>query len=766
MLISPPFLPTRTADESEDGWLDRCMAGGAPGAGAFPVSFNLGWHGGMHLKAPRDGASFEPVRAIADGTVVFRRDPSSPPAGTLPEDHAQAYNGGWTDNGVVVIRHDTEIGEGTDASVTFFSIYMHLNAIDAAVSTTVRGGRIFRKAEIGQAGQIYGGADRRIHFEIVCNDDNLTKLVGRASGERSLDSDGRTDSVYGTMYVLLPAGTHVFAEEPLPNSAAAMIRPAPSPGHPHPTPVAVRAIHATAADIVIALRAAGGEGVVGQRGSVFVQTCRPDGSTIGAEIEEANGEYDFYTRAKAISESYPAGGRPAASAVYELLRFGRVIGPDALVPADVPCWRQIRHDGFGVGWANLNASGLRKFSDADFPQWRRWRLIDDSADQDSRCDSAVIRGWLNSGRDGLIRPHEASRRLADDDVAPKLARAICKFATEWDISRVDAQWAWLKTETPENPRPLSEEDFGRLRAHLNALQFWPGGTGLPVPHWHFQPKEFVRQFRKCGWLAAHEMTQLPPRRYGARGALTAIPWATAEHRFAGYTTDLNRAMRKYGIESATRQTHFLAQTYIETAMWATVEEYGRAHQQRRRDGTPYWPARMMEFYGPFYGRGAMQLTWAGNYEAYGAYRALPPVAAAYTYSDSRITQTSMHHFADPGSGNAPRRWAPRYDPGNIASNAFNACDSAGHYWVSKAIGGSRHNINRVCDDGVTTNAVGRVSVLVNGGGYGFAERQAYGPYIDRFRSDRTESNTDSAFVVAYGTRRHNVYVDFTPQRPR
>ena len=654
MLISPPFLPARAIDESEDEWIDRCMAGGVPGEGAFPVSFNLAWHGGMHLKAPRDGASFEPVRAIADGTVVFRRDPSPPPAGPLPEDHPQTYNGGWTDNGVVVIRHETEIGEGANAIVTFFSIYMHLNAIDAAVSTTVRGGRIFRKAEIGHAGQIYGSSDRLIHFEIVCNDDNVTKLVGRSGGDLPLDADGRTDSVYGKMYVILPAGTHVFSERPLPNSAAAMIRPAPSTGQPHSSPVAMRAVHATQADTVIGLRTAGGEGLVGHRGSVFMQTYRPDGSTIGAEVEDVDGEYNFYSRAVAISDSYPAAARPAASAVYELLRFGRVIGPDALAPADVPDWRQIRHDGFGEGWVNLNAAGLRKFSDADFPHWQRWRLIDDSADQDGRCDSAVIRGWLNSDRDGVVRPHDASRLLADEDVAPKLARAICKFTTEWDASRVDAQWGWLKTETIENPRPLSEEDFGRLRAHLGTLQFWPGGTGLPAGHWHFQPTEFIRQVRKCGWFTADELVQLLPGDHPLnfrqmRSRLTAGFSNRRQTLPAGMQVELNRVCRKYVLEGNLRRAHFWGQIAQESDQLQTVREYGGGTNYEGRadlgNTIPGDGAR-------FLGRGVIQVTGRSNYARYGAYRGI-----TFTTSQGALI---------------------------LESDAFAACDASTYYWVAEA----------------------------------------------------------------------------------
>ena len=462
------------------------------------------------------------------------------------------------------------------------------------------------------------------------------------------------------MYVLLPAGTHVFAEEPLPNSAAAMIRPASSPGHPHPTPVAVRAVHATAADIVIALRAAGGEGLVGHRGSVFVQTCRPDGSTIGAEIEEANGEYDFYTRAKAISESYPAGGRPAASAVYELLRFGRVIGPDALVPADVPCWRQIRHDGFGVGWANLNASGLRKFSDADFPQWRRWRLIDDSADQDSRCDSAVIRGWLDSDGDGTVRPHEASRRLADDEVATRLARAICKFSTEWDASRMNAQWGWLKTVTDENPRALSDEDFDRLRAHLNALQFWPGGTGLPPVHWHFQPREFVEHFKKCGWLTADELVQLLPGDHPLsfsqmRRRLTVGVSGTTQTLPGGMGIALNLVCRKYVLESAIRRAHFWGQVAQETDQLQTVREYasGLAYENRPDLGNTVKGDGVR-----FRGRGVIQMTGRGNYARYGVYR-----GSTFTTEPNNLL---------------------------LQTEAYAACDASTFYWVAES---TRDRIN-------------------------------------------------------------------------
>ena len=71
MLISPPFLPDRRADESDAAFVACAMAGDEPGRGAWPVSFNLGWHGGLHLTAPSDASGRSPVRAIADGVIKF-----------------------------------------------------------------------------------------------------------------------------------------------------------------------------------------------------------------------------------------------------------------------------------------------------------------------------------------------------------------------------------------------------------------------------------------------------------------------------------------------------------------------------------------------------------------------------------------------------------------------------------------------------------------------------------------------------------------------
>ncbi len=741
MLISPPFLLAHNANETDSDWIDRCMDGGDPGNGAFPVSFNLGWHGGMHLTAPMNGNQSEPVRAIADGEVVFLRQPTAQPAGTLPPAHPQAYNG-WTDNGVIVIRHSTEIGEGANAAVTFFSITMHLSEIDPAIR---QGRAVYRKARLGVAGQIYGDLQRKIHFEIVCDEANLTRLVGRAAGDLPLNADGRTDAVYGEMYFHLPAGTELFGQQPMANNAEAMQLVQPprargAPETPAPRALPLQAVHTTAEALLVGLRHAGGEGADGNRGDAYLTTYRLDGTALGQALEENDAEYNLYSSATAISEAYPAAGRPAPSAVYELLRFGRVIGPDALNPVTVPHWRQVRYPG-GQGWVNLNADGVHKFSDADVPHWKQWRLIDDAVGQDSRCDSAEIRGWVDTNGDGQISPSEATTRLGQASLAPKLARAICKFPTEWDAATIDARWSWLKTSTPENPQPLSDEDFELLRAHITALAFWPGGMGINAHHWHWQPREFVRQFRKCGWLSAGELERIYANTQYPVAALAQLNTTPAGVRET-YRIHVNRITSKYFVGSPKRRIHFFAQGAVESMCLALMIEGSAAFTRNplhasfasEVDGYYNPPAGGYLDYlngrlgniepgdGPtFRGRGMKQLTGRENYSKYWVYR-------GWLSKDS---------FVSPWWNPARPDRAPLIpNPQLLSINEYNAIDAGGWYWQAGAASNRFRTINTVIDAGDIANAsVIRVTEAINGGRNGLAERIAHTDRIAPILSD-------------------------------
>jgi predicted chitinase len=411
---------------------------------------------------------------------------------------------------------------------------------------------------------------------------------------------------------------------------------------------------------------------------------------------------------------------------------------------------------------------VRKFSDADFPHWdETTTLVDGSGSADSRCTDRGVLELLDRNADWDIPPDEATQSLNDPDRQRRLSRKIVKHRSEWDIADFDARYGWLKTD----PRiRMSDPDFERLRAHATALSFWAAaGLGIDATHWHFHPRFFIQRFRRCGWFSLDELAQLVPRRpTGAANRATDIAFAAAQNRVRPRLLDVNRVFRKYNILDIKRQTQFLAQVYIETGIWRFLREGGRGN--RLANGNFVSPAA--EFYAAFYGRGIMQLTWAGNYELYGNYRRFPNVPPTHVYADQdgRITHTSLHYFEDPRdrAGNVvgtPRLWAPRYDPEVVADDGFTACDSGAFYWVSKNIGRGQRNILRVADRAFEPASVARISVLVNGGGFGFDERQRWAAYIHRYRSDSTDTTTQAPITAVFNGRARNIQVDFAAQRP-
>jgi len=734
------------------------MPGGTPGDGAFPVSHSLGWHGGMHIAAPAGANGTLPVRAIADGTVVYTRMPTPQPAGPLPTGHPLTYRGGWTDNGVVVLRHETEIGEGETARVVFFSIYAHLRSIDPAVQ---QGRAVYRKALLGTPGQIYGDTDAKIHFEIISDDVNARRLAGRSAGEVPLTQNGRTDAVFGELYFFLPSGTPVYPQEPLWTSSEAMVRPGGAPNGPA-QPLAPA--FTTTQPFIAGIRFSEGRGGPGRKGDAHVALYRTDGTLVAPALLEEEAEYLLYNKATQIAEASPPHARPTVSATYELLRFGRMIGPDVLNPATLPHWRRVQLDGL-AGWVNLNAANVMRYSDADMPHWRGWTLIDDSQDQDSRCDSPTIRALLDQNADGVVSASECQALLSTPRVTSRLSRLICKFPTEWNAATFEQRWSWLRTPTPENPNALSDADFEELRAHVSALAFWPGGTQLSDTHWHWPPREFIKAFRHCAWLSANELAQLLPR----QSPLGATPWGTAQGRAQAEHVGVSKLFRKYTATSTNRKIHFLSQIYIETGLLRTMREGGQ--------GAPNPAIPKAQHYAAFYGRGYMQLTWASNYEKYGVFRGLADHAGAY--ADARITQTSTHVWQDfePPQQPQRRRWSPRYDPDLVATDVFCRADSGGYYWVSKRYRGTS-NIHRVADLGSEPRYVGFISWLVNGGGNGYAERQAFARYLESVLGDmprqagietwaypRLSAQITGAFPPGNSPNTQSVLVNHAPQIP-
>ncbi|RYH33909.1 MAG: hydroxyethylthiazole kinase, partial [Alcaligenaceae bacterium] len=529
MLISPPFLPANSGAAVYDAQCVKdAMPGGLVGSGAYPVSQAMGWHGGIHVGSPASG---EPVRAIADGWVVYRR-----------ENTETAYDGQTYSTGCVVIRHETEIGArlnaagpATPTKFTYYSITLHLSTLDKDLPAVTK--PIWRKDRLGTPGKI-NSQDNRIHFEIVCGDDDLKALVNRKTGRLALESDGRSDAVYGTTYIFVPQGAPLHAKMPA----------ASSPG---------ASTDLTTEDLVI--------GIDHEAGDVSLTTWRLAGAVAGSITEPNKAEYRLYEEAVARHKAMPANSSP--SGWYELLRFGRNLGPDPL-PAQAPHWRQIKLPDGSRKWIDLNTRATTKYSDADFPHWRGWRLVDDDVtDDDSRCDSKMIERLLNTTPEGEPiandTPQSRANRLGASDVQSKLAKTICKFPTEWVKADVELRWKWLKDQgNPYNRQPLSEEDFAGFAEFAKKLCFWEelpeaDKTRLTKKHWHFHPREFIAHMRKCGWLSNDEMTQCIPRNSPAG----LVSRSTAYGRVLTLGQSINLMSRKFGLCSPIRLIHVLAQIW-------------------------------------------------------------------------------------------------------------------------------------------------------------------------------------------------------------
>lgn len=649
MLVSSPFLPPRQVGETNDQYLDRVMTTAAAGNGGYPVSFEMNWHGGTHLTAPAGGSS---VRAISDGEVTFLRKPT--PRSTDPK-HPLNYRGGWTDDGCVVLRHETDIGANAATSaltqVVFFSVYMHLSALE---NLSV-GDDVFRKDKLGAAGSIYG-VEHSIHLEVVCDDENVERLTGRTTAFSSATVDGRSDAIYGKLWFFCPLGSSFHESEP-------------QPGRPLP-PVSF-----TNADsaFLISMEFAGVDAIVKAHGI--------DGRQLGAEVTLTGFVSGLLDRtARFFPNSQSAG--------LELMRYGRVIGTDPLDPANAPNWVEVPHPG-GSGFVDMNATGIKRMSDADFPSWdfgafkRGWVLVDGGSSPDSRCKELSVIDDLDIDDDLIVKPEEAEQRLNDPVVQKSLGHKICKFPTEWDPATLDKRLSWLKDEKPPK---LKNSEYQKLRKHVEALCFWTGSApGIDGNHWHFHPREFIRHFRRCLWLSERELAQCIPRRLKQLSNAAFVnhlnaTFAQARTRAGNWTPGLNLMLRKHLIsESPERLTHFLAQVFSETGALQFVVEIRGAAQP----------------YAPYFGRGLIQLSLEDNYENYGNYRTFP----------------TNHPSANPVFS------AVGWDPDDLIArsdavfDAFNAADTAGYYWLNRI---RNNNGLRRSDTGTALADIVSVSKYVNG----------------------------------------------------
>lgn len=740
MLISPPFLPLAAPNESDEEYVNRAMNSTE---GAFPLGQNMIWHGGIHLTAPREGNTHLPVRAIADGTVAYVRQPT---ATNTAASHPLNYRNGWTDDGCLILKHETDIGEGAHAKVVFYSIYMHLSAIKSAdIAIDMQ---VYRKDELGTAGRIYG-APHKIHFEVICSQEQLGHFLGRSTGRLTTTKNGRTDSCWGDVHFYVPPEVLFYAK-----------RPANPRGLVNESAIVHRHVDAYFVSMKYG------------KGQCTLTTFNEAGTRLGERQETQDYEYNLYTTASTLYPSSPSAG-------YELLRFGRILGPDLLQPHDAAHWRQVAYPASGahpagVGWVNLKSPTVTVYSDADFPHWQGWKLIDDDTDGDGRCQSEQVMELLGISEIPVTPQQRAdcNAMIGAAEHQGRLKRLICKFPSEWKRSNFTSRYGWLsKGDEPI----ISTQSQERLKLHYEALAFWEdaGLKDITSEHWHFPPKEFIRVFRQCGWLSLTEVGGTFPKymfytssgnprtAINASGQTYTINRKSAENRVSGHIEDLNKALRKYLGGDKKRISIFLAQVLLETAQWRNIGGSKRLmHEWGFGRYSVLNPAT--EFYSVFYGRGIMQLTWAKNYKAYGEYRGFRSHVGAYIERISnippRLTNVSMHYSAHPDDGGIAFVWAPKFDPDIVAENKYNACDSGGFYWVSKVFSGGM-NINRASDRMYSANNIGLINRLVNGGGNGYYERQAYTAYMLR---KLTDSIAETQTIIISPTGKATIHANMQP----
>lgn len=733
MLISYPVLPTRQDTESEDAYLDRLLEAHVDAnEGRYPVStLNTShgpmhrWHGGVHIVG-----NGEPIRAIADGVVVAYRFAQSP----------ETYEGlGQYDTSFVLIRHTTQTGEHTQ--VEFYSLYMHLANRSALLpdrfqqlSTWLRQAtpgtsvqrptnlRVWRKDVLGFAGTLY---DREAcHIEVFATDAGLGAFWRESTAVT--EGAGSAD-FYGDAHFVIPANRDFAVRHP--RAAGTGAHRIDFPGN-NDFALPEGTAGQNTSDLCVTVKLEKGRRIA----TTYVAGAGGTYEQLGAPVVQDNYEYELFRLASALYPDCPSAG-------LEWLRFGRVLGTDTTTRNEN--WQLVRYSATAMGYIDLAPNAIVKLSDADFVHWQGWEKRDE--------------GQTANAGDGICDDQRTITLCqgADEASRVKVRHLVCKAPSEWDAADLEARYGHLR----EPGQPLAEADsWQRFVQHVQKMAFW-ADVGLGDRSiWHFHPMQFVRHFRNCGWLELSDLIQLMPRypyydhvgsQYRAHingpAAIYQISAGVAKTRVEKYVVALNEAMRKFNIQAKARQAHFLAQALLETDRWKTMREYGAGATN------PNIP--MAQYYGPFYGRGIMQLTWIGNYGSYGDFRstrALPNQSGQY--SDQRITAQSVHWSGDPsGNGATQSRWFPRFDPDLIASSVYNACDSGGFFWASKFVGGGKYNINSVCDAGTDSVTVGRVCVLVNGGGNGYMERQAYAAYLARSLTEDVSREVEKSVQTPRGT---------------
>jgi murein DD-endopeptidase MepM/ murein hydrolase activator NlpD len=712
MLISPPFLPARIqrgdASSTDDPLMDE-LDGFEQLHGLYPIAFDRRVHGGIHLTP----ATRSTVHAVADGEVVAYRVCQ------------QAYDYGEgtpsSNAGFVLLKHTTETGEGR--SLTFYSLYMHLLDLSgyqscggdagemaeflrlptpgseaSALPPNQRrpgpaqlggGQKVYRKDILGWLGGCHG--QLHLHFEIFMTQEDFKNYFEQTQLGTPLPKTPESTDLWGHSYYVIPGGSTFYAQPP--DYAASSDFPSLQDGR-------LDVAHSLYVEAYF------------HEGERYTRSWldQGDGKRVSlndgqTESDALDGyEYALYERATKYYPACPSDG-------YELLRFGRILStpatlrdgeirtapafdaelagnPHALYsPNPRATWVSVRFGDSECGYIDLNDANIQKLSDADFPSFMGWHRISESDglfDEDGLCDIDVLARCIGEPDLGKMLDDQPSSLTSTNDDAlirhlkrdqedrRKLRGFICEATSEWDSS--DNQRRYGKLLEKGGFYEGREADYAKFINRMESIQFWdktPFKAGQRL--WQFHPLQFIRHFRKCGWLSKSELIQtLPmsvmrPIRHGQWVSET-VPLSPGRQANIDSTyVELNATLRKFNIApNPWRMAAFLANTLVETTYFLSLYEKNPA-----------------AWYYPWDGRGFLQLTGPDNYFKYWQFlgREVPTslkkelgdaAAKAREQNSNRVLQDAAHPQLTPEM----IQWRA-----DVSDSRGESAVTAGAYWA-------------------------------------------------------------------------------------
>lgn len=661
MLISYPVLPVRRDTETEDAYFQRILDTHVlSGEGRFPVStINTikgpihRWHGGIHIQGRG-----EPIRAMADGTVVAFRFAKE----------AETYEGrGQYDTSFVLIRHDTQTGESTN--VAYYSLYMHLaNRGDLlpdryqqlpawlrSPACTPGPGvqkpsnlKVWRKEVLGFAGKLYDS--EACHIEVFAKAADLNAFWRDST---TVKQGAGSPDFYGDAHFVIPANREFSARHP--RAAETGAHRIDFPGNTD-FALPMGAVGINAQQLHVSVRLDKGQRIA----TTYVAKADGSYAQLGNPVIQDNYEYELFRLATALYPDCPSAG-------LEWLRFGRVLGSDTTTRNEN--WQLVRYSEMTVGYIDLAPEPIAKLSDADFVHWQGWEKREE--------------GQTANASDGICDDERTIKLCqgTDDASRSKARHLVCKAPSEWDASDLQARYAHLR----QPGAPLTSDlAWQKFEEHVKKMAFWVEAGLGERSVWHFHPMQFVRHFRKSGWLSQSELLQLVPSHAIRTGK--QVMWEPVNLPQTKKDTDLvvahriplNKALRKYNICSPLRQVAFFGNAVQETSWLSTLAE---------GSGEKLW-------YSPWYGRGFLQLTNPENYCDYWAWRGRKidaKLRAAVVDAYKKIAakapgQRTNAELLDENFAGMPAQWgawrngiASANRPPTDADLA-DPTDSAGFYW--------------------------------------------------------------------------------------